>query len=232
MCGCGIRSVYSCFIEGYKGKGEKEKMKDVFKGVAIKILSLIVVLVLLAGGVYLLYRQFAGKIADAGSHETVNNVEVVKEKLEAAAELNTGSYLCTDVITRADSKKFKDWDIPFTEKSFIVQYDGVVKAGIKDLTEAEVTQNGNEVIVKLPDVEITGAEIDNDSFVKLDESNNIFNPISVEDLNEAQKDLKEEMYERAEEKGILDMARENAEVLISGMLESPDGDYQIVIEWE
>lgn len=207
-------------------------MKDIFKGVAIKILSIIVVVGLLAGGVYLAYHHFVGKITDASGHDVENSVEVIKEKLEETAELNTGSYLCTDVISNADSRTFKDWKIPLTEKSFIVQYDGVVKAGIKDLTEAEVTQNGNEVIVKLPDVEITGAEIDNDSFVKLDESNNIFNPISVEDLNEAQKDLKEEMYERAEEKGILNMARENAEVLISGMLESPDGDYEIVIEWE
>ena len=49
------------------------------------------------------------------------------------------------------------------------------------------------IIIKLPDVEITGIEIDNDSFEKLDESNNIFNPITVEDLNDAQKDLKDKM---------------------------------------
>lgn len=119
--------------------------------------------------------------------------------------------MCTDVITQADSKKYKDWKIPFTEKSFIVQYDGTVKAGIKDLTKTQVSQKGETIIVRLPEVEITGIEIDNDSFEKLDESNNIFNPITVEDLNKAQKNLKEEMYQRALEKGILDMAKSNAE---------------------
>ena len=84
--------------------------------------------------------------------------------------------MCTDVITQADSKKYKDWKIPFTEKSFIVQYDGTVKAGIKDLTKTQVSQKGETIIVRLPEVEITGIEIDNDSFEKLDESNNIFNP--------------------------------------------------------
>ena len=128
-------------------------------------------------------------------------------------------------------KKIQDWKIPFTDKSFIVQYDGVVHAGIRDLTKAEVTQEGNTILVKLPDVEITEIEIDNDSFEKLDESNNIFNPISVEDLNEAQQDLKEKMREKALEKGVLDIARSNAEAVLSEILTAPDDAYTVEIEW-
>lgn len=67
---------------------------------------------------------------------------------------------------------------------------------------------------------------------KLDESNNIFNPISVEDLNEAQKDLKAKMYERAIDKGVLDIAKSNAETVLTGMLQSADGEYEIKIEWQ
>lgn len=205
-------------------------MKDIFKGVAVKILSIIVIAALLCGGGYLLYNHFV-KVPEI-EHETVNNVEMIKEKLETTAELNTGSYLCTDVLMRSDSKKINDWEIPLTEKSFIISYDGIVKAGIKDLTRAQVTEDGNTIIVKLPEVEITGAEIDNDSFEKLDESNNIFNPISVEDLNDAQKELREKMIDRAIEKGVLDIAKSNAETVISGMLESPTGNYDIKIEWQ
>lgn len=157
---------------------------------------------------------------------------MIKEKLASTAELNTYSYLCTDVITKADSKTFKDWKIPFTEKSFIVQYDGTVKAGISDLTKAQVEEEGEKIIVKLPEIEITSAEIDNDSFEKLDESNNIFNPITIEDLNEAQKDLKEKMIDQAINKGILDSAKENAEIVIGEMLKSVNDDYEVVIEWQ
>ena len=207
-------------------------MKDIFKGVAIKILSIILVVALLCGGGYLLYNYFVDSVLNKSEHETITNVEVVKEKLEATAELNTGSYLCTDVLTKSDSKKFKDWEIPFTEKSFIISYDGTVKAGIKDLTKAEVVENGDTIIVKLPEVEITGADIDNDSFQKLDESNNIFNPISVEDLNDAQKELKDKMIGRAVEKGVLDIAKSNAETVLGGMLASPTGEYEVKIEWQ
>ncbi len=207
-------------------------MKDIFKGVAVKIVSLIIIIVILCGGGFLLYRNFANNLSDTIKHETANNVEIVREKLQETAELNTGSYLCTDVLTRADSRKFKDWKIPFTEKSFIVSYDGVVKAGIKDLTKAKITESGNTIIVRLPEVEITETSIDNDSFEKLDESNNIFNPISIEDLNEAQKELKEKMVDRAIEKGVLDIAESNAETIIAGMLENSNDDYEIKVEWE
>lgn len=207
-------------------------MKGIFKGAAIKIISIIILIVLIGVGVMGIRNHIGNRIMGLDKHETTNGVQVVKEKLKETAELNTGSYLCTDVVTREDSRKFKDWNIPLTKKSFIVSYDGTVKAGIKDLTKAEVTQSKENVVVKLPKVEITSAEIDNDSFKLLDESNNIFNPISVEDVNDAQKELKKEMEERAVEKGVLDLAKNNAEELIAEMLKSPIGAYDVKIEWQ
>lgn len=203
-------------------------MKGLLKR-AIKIISIIAIL---CGVVYGGYRYLKAKTENNKGHETVDNVEVIKEILAASAELNTYSYICTNVVTKSDSKTFKEWKIPFTEKSFIVQYDGTVKAGIKDLTKTQVEQQGEKIIVKLPEVEITESEIDNDSFEKLDESNNIFNPITIEDLNEAQKDLKEKMINQAIDKGILEAAKENAEEIVGGMLKSTNGDYEIVIEWQ
>ena len=140
-------------------------------------------------------------------------------------------YYNSNKVTE-DSKKFKNWKIPLTKKSFTVQYDATVNAGIKDLTKADVIQKGKGIIVKLPKVEITGVSIDNDSFKKLDESNNLFNPINIEDLNNAQKDLKEKVIEQSKKKGVLKVAKNNAETLITGMLSSVNGDYKIKIEWK
>lgn len=205
-------------------------MKDIFKGVAVKFLSLIVLGTLLVGGFYLVRNHFTSKMEKG--HEETNHVEIIKEKLKATAELNTGSYLCTVVLTKEDSKTFKKWKIPFTEKSFTISYDGTVKAGIRDLTKAKISQDGDAIIVKLPEVEITGSDLDNESFKKLDESNNIFNPISIEDLNDAQQELKDEMVNRAIERGVLDLAKSNAELLLSSLLASPNDDYEVVIEWQ
>ena len=84
----------------------------------------------------------------------------------------------------------------------------------------------------MPEIEITDITIDNDSFKIMDESNNIFNSISIDDLNDAQKELKKKMKERAVEKGVLDIAKNNAETLLSEMLKSPTGDYDVKVEWK
>ncbi len=164
-----------------------------FKGILKKIISIIITIAILFALGFIGYKYMKKKLTLEVSHVTVNNIEVIKEKLEKTAELNTGSYLFTDVITKSDAIKLKKtgWKIPFTEKSFIISYDGVIKAGIKNLNNAEIIEKDDKIIIKLPTVEITSVEIDNNSFKKLDENNSIFNPITVEDLNNAQKELKE-----------------------------------------
>ncbi len=64
-------------------------MKEVFKGVAIKILSIIVIVAILGGVAYGGYRYMKTKTEENKGHETVDNIEVIKEKLAATAELNT-----------------------------------------------------------------------------------------------------------------------------------------------
>ena len=82
--------------KAYKSMIGEKKMKDILKGVTVKILSVIVMIALIVGGGCFAYKYYIGKITNKTEHEVVNSIEVVKEKLETAAELNTGSYLCTD----------------------------------------------------------------------------------------------------------------------------------------
>ena len=98
-------------------------------------------------------------------------IETIKEKLKETAELNTAEYVCTDMLTKSDVKEFHNWTIPFTENEFAISYDGTIKAGIKDLTQADVEQSGSKIIITLPEVEITGIELGN--YKKYDEKNNI-----------------------------------------------------------
>lgn len=207
-------------------------MKDIFKGVVIKIVSIVVIVVLLCAGGLVAYKNMRKEMGIEIEHNTVSNVEIIKDKLKTASELNTGSYLCTVVVNEKDSKEIKGWKIPLTEKSFIIQYDGVVKAGIKDLTKAKITEQGKTIVIKLPEVEITSVEIDNDSFELLDQKNNIFNPISIEDTNDAQKEMKNKMEKQAIDKGLFDIAKSNAEDILSGILKSATDDYEVKIEWQ
>ena len=161
-----------------------------------------------------------------------STVTVIQEKLDEMAELNTASYVSTSVLNKSDFKQILKKDVWFTKRTLIISYDSTVKAGIKDLTQAEVTQKEDKVLVTLPEVEITGVEIDNDSFQRYDESDNAFNPVTSEYINEAQQDLKDYIEERAIEKGLLDLAETNAEKILKELLESPDGEYTVEIQWK
>ena len=152
-----------------------------------------------------------------------STVTVIQEKLDEMAELNTASYVSTSVLNKSDFKQILKKDVWFTKRTLIISYDSTVKAGIKDLTQAEVTQKEDKVLVTLPEVEITGVEIDNDSFQRYDESDNAFNPVTSDYINEAQQDLKDSIEERAIEKGLLDLAETNAEKILKELLEIPDG---------
>ena len=161
-----------------------------------------------------------------------STVTVIQEKLDEMAELNTASYVSTSVLNKSDFKQILKKDVWFTKRTLIISYDSTVKAGIKDLTQAEVTQKEDKVLVTLPEVEITGVEIDNDSFQRYDESDNAFNPVTSDYINEAQQDLKDSIEERAIENGLLDLAETNAEKILKELLESPDGEYTVEIQWK
>lgn len=161
-----------------------------------------------------------------------STVTVIQEKLDEMAELNTASYMSTSVLNKSDFKQILKKDVWFTKRTLIISYDSIVKAGIKDLTQAEVTQKEDKVLVTLPEVEITGVEIDNDSFQRYDESDNAFNPVTSDYINEAQQDLKDSIEERAIEKGLLNLAETNAEKILKELLESPDGEYTVEIHWK
>ena len=98
---------------------------------------------------YCILQKFpVEKIVDGKLGDIVRRCIAVnpEERYQSVAELRyeikniSPSYRgCMEV------KKFRDWKIPFTEKSFIISYDGTVKAGIKDLTKAQVTQSGNTI---------------------------------------------------------------------------------------
>ena len=110
-------------------------------------------------------------------------------------------------------------NIPFTTKSFIAKWDGVIKAGV-DITKvsAEIDNSKKEILVYIPKVEILSHEIDNDSIETLDQKDGLFNPVKVEDVRAFDKVSKEAMEQRAIENGILEKAYDNAKEIIEKLV--------------
>ena len=156
-------------------------------------------------------------------------VEELNSGLRAMGFLETQEYFFTDVIHHSSNLTFKlknlfDWDIPFTETSYMVTYDGSVTAGV-DFSRITVERDENRKIiwVTIPEAEIHHVVIDPESFQLISEKSGLGNPLSVEDVNNSLVELKNKARSRAEESGILKNAEINARLLISSFIIQLEG---------
>ena len=170
-----------------------------------KYLWLGILLCALVGGACFL----GGRWSAGQSENTQIDAVVLQNQLTEIRELATVTYAYTNMAQFESSSDFYGVKIPFTTKSFILTYDGTIKAGV-DLDGAAVDISGTTVTVTLPEARILSHEIDEDSVEVFDEKTSIFNPFTVEDFTSFQADQKAAMEERALSRGLLEEARSKA----------------------
>lgn len=150
------------------------------------------------------------------------DLDVVYSEIKSIGELASVEYLFSDAAKFTDSRYIGGYKLPWTEKSFILKWDGVIKAGIElDQVRISVDRSDEEnkmILVYLPKVDILSYEIDDDSVEVVDEKDNIFNNITIEDKVAFDAKTKEAMKTRAIENGLLEKARENAEDILTRLL--------------
>ena len=145
---------------------------------------------------------FAGRSIGKSAGSTEMSAVVLENRLTEISEFASLTYSYTNMAEFENSKDFYGIKVPFTTKSFIITYDGTIKAGV-DLDKAEVDVSGKKITVTLPAAEILSHEIDEDSLEIFDENTSIFNPLKVSDYNTFNKEQKAEMEKKATDKGLL-----------------------------
>lgn len=153
--------------------------------------------------------------------------EYVNVLLEKASELTSAKLNYTGMT------EYKDTGIPIINKSdFIMVYKATARAGInmKDV-KAEVDDKKKIVRLSIPKAEVLDVKVKASSIKYFDEKFSFLNVNEKEDSNKAI-----ELAEKAAEKelknmGVLEMADEQAEALIKGLLRDavPD-DYKFDIK--
>ncbi len=164
-------------------------------------------------------------LIDLSEEETIS-VNEVQGKLTSISEWATymGSYHVTSSL---EGKRYLGtWAIIGTTHTVEMECDVTIKAGF-DVSDVTVDiDNKNQVIyVTLPEITITDQYIVLDTVV-CDEDNNIFNMIEYEDYSSMYADIEAQALAQAEEDGIYDAARANAENLIRVAL-SEFSDYTV-----
>ncbi|WP_294580077.1 DUF4230 domain-containing protein [uncultured Thomasclavelia sp.] len=176
---------------------------------------------------------FAGTQFASNSDEPKITSTGLTQQLQDIEELATLSYNYTKVGEFSNSLQFNGWDIPLTQKSFLITYDGSLKAGIK-MDKIQVDISDNIITVSIPEIEILSNEIDESSIEVYDETRNIFNPISVNDYATFATSQKEAVEAEAIENGLLSEAATRTQDTIKKYLNALPGvedNYDIEVQF-
>lgn len=194
------------------------RQKGVSKGWRTAFIFAVLIIALLVAA-FFAYRYFT---KEPEEQPPVINADIVTKQLLEVQELVTVEYRYTNMGVFEDQKDFYGWSVPLTKKSFIVSYDGIIKAGV-DLSGLNVQVSGNTVSVTIPKAEIMSHEIVEDSIEIFDEKDNIFNPIKIEDYAGFTQDQKGKIELKVQEDGLLDQAYQRAQSTIAHLLSNmPD----------
>ena len=198
-------------------------------GLKMKILLILLTLLLICGAVLAAFLCGLRQASQAAEPQITG--DLLASQLRSVQELVTVSYYYTNMGRFENQLDFYGWKVPFTTKSFIVSYDGVIKAGV-DLEQLQVSIGGGEVTVTLPESRIISHEIPEDSLEVFDESDNLFNHITIEDYTAFTQDQKSAMEQRAVDGGLLDRANQEARTAVDSLLRIMPGleEYTLTVK--
>lgn len=158
-----------------------------------------------------------GKFSNKRNIDLLSNT--IEENVLKILEVSTVKYNYSNVVTYKDNKKVSGLNVPFTNKSFIIKYDGYIKAGI-DLENVETkVKNPKTVKIVLAKPVILDNVIVEEEVYIYDEKDWVFNKLSFDDLYEVLIKEKESMEEKVIEDGLLNDAQKNTKEIFTSLLE-------------
>ncbi|MDD3251025.1 MAG: DUF4230 domain-containing protein [Lachnospiraceae bacterium] len=140
--------------------------------------------------------------------ETVTQ-DLLEQQLQTIGELGTAQYYYTNMGRYENTLQLGGKNIPFTQKMFIISYDGTIKAGVA-VKDIKVSLDGTQIKVSIPAATLLSHEVDMDSVTVFDEKNSIFNGLSTADVTNFLDEQKTQMETRAVNNGILTEAQKHA----------------------
>lgn len=200
---------------------KKQNRSIIRKMVMITVIALILGASCFFGGVLLAKRQ--------SSPKTVITSDTLFQQLQSISSLATLEYHYTNMGKFEKNADLNGWTIPLTKASFILAYDGKITAGIS-LEDLKIEVEDKKIIITLPEASVLSHEVDEESIEIYDESNNLFNPISISDYAAFSKQQKKIMETKAIEGGLLEQAQKKAGDVMKQLLNTANPGYELVIK--
>lgn len=204
-----------------------------------KTIGLVAVVAILSVAAFVGYQKVAPMLREDKVDRTVT-ATTVDSGFQSIAELSVEEYYFTHV-GRYEESRLGPFGVklPFTNKHFLLTYDGMVAAGITDFEAISVDINdlNRKVTITAPPVAITHSSIDHSTVVSYDQSMNPFNPITAEDVPAFLAGEESIIQEKAQRHGLLERAAERAEDMlithVTTTLKGTDAEgYAVSLRWK
>jgi len=154
------------------------------------------------------------------NNDTYKDNTTVLNTITKVIELNTVKYNYSNVITVQKDKSFKNIKIPFTNKSFIIKYNGIIKGGIESQDINIVKNTGNEISIEIDKCRILDHYIDDENIYVYDASNSIFNKLEAQEVLDELNASKKEYEQKIINEGFMEEIKNITKVSLVNMLEN------------
>jgi len=151
--------------------------------------------------------------------DTVVDVSTLQQQILSIGELATLEYNYKNVVTLKNSHQIIGWNIPLTQKSFIIVYDGTMKIGIDT---SDILINASEhtktISITVPKAKILSHELHEDSVEVLEEKSGLFNPVSITDWATMAVSEKQKMEETVSASDMFTRAQNDAVKMLQALI--------------
>lgn len=189
-----------------------------------KLLILLPIIVVVITGSYFVFKAKFNQNIYKDNTKVLNTISQV-------LDLNTVKYNYSNVITIKKDKSINDIKLPFTEKSFIIKYNGIINGGVNPEDIKVIKNTGKEIKIEVKQCKILDHYIDSENVYVYDIKNSLFNKLEIQEVLDDINTYKEAYEKKAIEEGLLKEIQDSTKESLKNLMNNL-GYEDVIIEFK
>ena len=158
----------------------------------------------------------------------------IKAQLNSVKKLITKEYIYTGAAKQEANKKWIfGWDMPFSDTTLVIMYDGTIIAGV-DLNKINpaINEETHTITILVPKATILSHDLPQETIRIVDQKESLFNDISLDEYNKFVASEKPKREQDAIDRGLLTEATNKAKMVIEEFLQIIPGmdGYTLIVK--
>ena len=158
----------------------------------------------------------------------------IKAQLNSVKKLITKEYIYTGAAKQEANKKWIfGWDMPFSDTTLVIMYDGTIIAGV-DLNKINpaINEETHTITILVPKATILSHDLPQETIRIVDQKESLFNDISLDEYNKFVASEKPKREQDAIDRGLLTEATNEAKMVIEEFLQIIPGmdGYTLIVK--